>query len=152
MIYTQFHKRIKNFRSEGAKKYLSRSMTTLLKSHGTISQQSCPHTHQQNGVAECKHRNILEVMKSLLFSTSVSKCYWAEAVFTAALLINMTPSSVVVALSPCIRLHDHSFDYSLFRTFECVCFVLLSSQERDKLSSKISKCIFVGYNSAHKRY
>ena len=47
MIYTQFHKRINFFRSDGARECLSSSITTLLKSHGTISQQSCPYIHQQ---------------------------------------------------------------------------------------------------------
>ena len=75
MIYTQFHKRIKKFQFDGPGEYLSSSMTTLLKSHGTISQQSCPHTHQQNGVAKHKHKHILEVTRSLLFSTSVPKYY-----------------------------------------------------------------------------
>ena len=142
MIYTQFHKRVKNFRSDGAREYISSSMTILLKSHGTISQQSCPHAHQQNGVAERKHEHILEVTRSLLLSASVSKCYCAEVVLTAALLINISSSFVVASLSTYTRLHVHFFYYSLFRTSGCVCFVLLPSQERDKLSSKTNEMYF----------
>src|SRR3954471_22293273 len=40
MIHTQYQKRIKIFRSDGTKVYLSLSMKNLLKSHGTIHQQS----------------------------------------------------------------------------------------------------------------
>jgi len=64
------------------------------------------HAYQQNGVAEHKHRH----MRSLLLSTSVSKCYWAEDVLTTVLLINITPSFVVAALSPYTHLYGHSFD------------------------------------------
>ena len=51
----------------------------------------------------------------------------------------------------------HSFAWSLLWLFPSsyfwVClFCSSSSQERDKLSSKTSKCNFLGYNSAHKRY
>src|SRR3954471_18438929 len=152
MIQTQFQKRIKIFRSDGAKEYLSSSMQNLLKTHGTIHQQSCPHTHQQNGTAERKHRHLLEVTRSLLLFACVLKSYWAEAVLTATLLINVTPSSVIGDVSPYSRMHGVPFDYSSLRTFGCVCFVLLPNHEKDKLSSKTSRCIFVGYSPVHKGY
>src|SRR4051812_16667415 len=136
MIFTQFQKRIKIFRSDGAKEFLSFSMQNLLKSHGTFHQQSCPHTHQQNGTAERKHCHILEVTRSLLISAFVPKTYWAEAVMTAALLINITPSSATTDASPYSRMHGSMFDYTLLRSFGYVCFVLLPSHERDKLSAK----------------
>src|SRR3954466_11721488 len=142
MIQTQFQKRIKIFRSDGAKEYLSSSMNNLLKSHGTLHQQSCPHTHQQNGVAERKHRHLLDITRSLLISAYVPKSYWAEAVVTAALLANITPSSVTADDTPYSRIHGHTFNYSLLPNFGCVCFVLLPPHERDKLSPKTSKCIF----------
>jgi len=60
MIKTQFNSRIKVFRSDCAKEYVSSTMCQILSSHGTLFQQSCPHTHEQNGVAERKHRHILD--------------------------------------------------------------------------------------------
>jgi len=71
---------------------------------------------------------------------------------TAALLINIIPSSVTANMSPNSRLHRRSFDYFLLRTFGCVCFVLLPSHEQEKLSLKIRKCIFLRYSFAYKRY
>src|SRR4051812_24684331 len=141
MIFTQFQKRIKIFRSDGAKEFLSFSMQNLLKSHGTIHQQSCPHTHQQNGTVERKHCHLLDVTRSLLLSASVPKSCWAEVVLTAALLITITSSSTIGDISPYTRKHGFSFDYSLLRTFGCVCFVLLPNHEKDKLSPKSSRCI-----------
>src|SRR4051812_18720968 len=49
-------------------------------------------------------------------------------------------------------MHGVPFDYSSLRTFSCVCFVLLPNHEKDKLSSKTYRCIFVGYSSSHKGY
>src|SRR3954463_8296160 len=80
------------------------------------------------------------------------KSYWAEAVLTATLLINITPSSAIGNETPHSRMHNTSFDYTLLRTFGCVCFVLLPPHEKDKLSSKSCICIFVGYSPAHKGY
>src|SRR3954466_104128 len=152
MIFTQFQRRIKIFRSDGTKEFLSSSMQNLLKSHGTLHQQSCPHTHQQNGTAERKHRHLLDVTRALLLSAYVPKTFWAEAVLTATLLINVTPSSAIGNVTPYSRMHTSPFDYSLLRTFGCTCFVLLPTHEKDKLSAKTSRCIFVGYSPAHKGY
>src|SRR3954468_20295367 len=80
------------------------------------------------------------------------KFYWAEAVFTATLLINVTPSFAIGHDTPYSRMHTTSFDYTVLRTFGCVCYVLLSTHEKDKLSSKSCKCIFVGYSPIHKGY
>ena len=43
--------------------------------HGIIHQLSCPHTSQQNGVAERKMRPLLEVTRALLFHMRVPKSY-----------------------------------------------------------------------------
>ena len=73
IIHTQFHKHIKVFWSDGAREYIFSFMNNVLKSYGTIPQQSCP--HQQNGVAERKNRHLLEVTWSLLLFASAFKCY-----------------------------------------------------------------------------
>lgn len=147
MIHTQFQKRIKMFRSDGGKESLLSSMSTLLKSHGTIHQQSCPYTHQQNGTAERKHKHLLEVAKSLLIHMNVLKNYWAEAVMVAAVLINITPSSVTNDTCPYTRIHGYPFKYLALRTFGCVCFVLLPFRERDKLFPKATNVYLLGTTS-----
>src|SRR4051812_19678316 len=80
------------------------------------------------------------------------KSYWAEAVLTATLLVNITPSSAIGHDTPYSRMYTTSFDYTVLRTFGCVCYVLLFFHEKDKLSSKSCRCIFVGYSPTHKGY
>lgn len=74
--------KIKVFLSGGES--ISAAFRTLLASthftYKALSQRSCPHTPQQNGVAERKHRHILETARSLLLSASVPSPFWAEAV------------------------------------------------------------------------
>nr|KUM46783.1 hypothetical protein ABT39_MTgene6238 [Picea glauca]QHR87313.1 hypothetical protein Q903MT_gene1323 [Picea sitchensis] len=53
-------------------------------------QRSCPHTPEQNGVAERKHRHIMETARSLLLSSSVPRAFWGEAVFTSVYLMFRT--------------------------------------------------------------
>lgn len=47
------------------------------------------------------------------YSAFVPKTYWAEAVLIAALLINNTPSSATIDVSPYSHTHGSLFDYSL---------------------------------------
>jgi hypothetical protein len=56
---------------------------------------SCPHAHQQNGVAQRKHRRIVEVGMSLLDYAHMPLKYWNEAFRDATFLINRIASKVI---------------------------------------------------------
>jgi hypothetical protein len=55
----------------------------------------CPHAHQQNGAAECKHRHIVEMGLALLAHASMPLKYWDEAFLAATFLINRTPTKLL---------------------------------------------------------
>ena len=88
MIQTQFHTKIQIFRTDNAKEYFKHILGDYLQSQDIIHQSSCVDTPQQNGVAKRKNRHILEVARSLMFSTHVPKHFWGEAILTATYLIN----------------------------------------------------------------
>ena len=70
MIKTQFSQSIKVFRTDNAMEYKDSKFLDFLNKHGTICHRSCLSTSQQNGRAERKHIHILEIIRSLLISTS----------------------------------------------------------------------------------
>ena len=92
MIQTQFQTKIKVLKTDNAKKYFTSILGDYLLSQGIVHQSSCIDTLQQNGVAERKNRHLLEVVRSLMFTTRVPKFFWGEAVLTATYLINRMPS------------------------------------------------------------
>lgn len=54
--------------------------------------------------------------------------------------------------SPYYHLYDKQPNYYNLHTFDCVCFVHLSSHECYKLSVQSSKCVFMGYSTSQKSF
>jgi hypothetical protein len=70
MVKTQFSCSIKILRTDNAMEYRDSSLLQFLNKQGTVVQCSCPHTSQQNGRAERKHRYILDSVRAFLISAS----------------------------------------------------------------------------------
>lgn len=124
----------------------------MLHEKGILHHRSCPYTPQQNGVAERKHRHILDVARTLLLESSVPTSFWVEAISTAVYLINRQSSPRLHNDTPYYRLFAIHPSYTLLHTFGCVCFVHLPPHERTKLSAQSVKCVFVGYAPGQKGY
>uniref|UniRef100_A0A2N9I4N5 Uncharacterized protein n=1 Tax=Fagus sylvatica TaxID=28930 RepID=A0A2N9I4N5_FAGSY len=119
---------------------------------GISHRLSCPHTHQQNGSVERKHRHIVETGLTLLAYSSVPFSYWDEAFLTAAYLINCLPSPITQHKSLIDILYHKSPDYKFLKTFGCACWPHLRPYNSHKLDFRSKRCIFLGYNLNHKGY
>lgn len=105
--------KINIFRSDGGGEFTG----TLFKqfffsSHGILCQSSCRHTPDQTGVAERKHRHIVETGLSLLVHSVLPTYYWFEAFNTVVYLINMMPIVPVPKISPYEALFHVVPDYT----------------------------------------
>ena len=152
-IKNQFGKTIHILRSDNAKEYFSQSFKSFLNSHGIIHQSSCPHTPQQNGVAERKHRHLVDTTRTLLINANAPLKFWGDAVLTACYLINRMPSSVLGNQIPHSLLFPNEPLYTIPpRVFGSTCFVHDLTPGSDKLSARAIKCIFLGYSRVQKGY
>ena len=91
LIQTQFSTKIQVLKTDNAREYFNSILGSYLQSQGIIHQSSCVDTPKQNGIAERKNRNLLEVARSLMFTSNVPKQFWGEAILTAASSIECHP-------------------------------------------------------------
>ena len=107
MVSTQFHVRVKVFRTDNGGEYVNNTLIHFFCDQGIIHQTTTPFTHQQNGVSECKNRQLLEVVRSLMLDMFVPYHLWGHVVLSVAYLINRTPSWVLDFKIPHNVFDDH---------------------------------------------
>ena len=150
LVELQHGKKLKAIQTDNAKEFLT--FTKFLQNHGVIHRLSCPHTHEQNGSAERKHRHIVETGLTLLANASLPVSFWGEAFETATYLINLLPTAVLKFSSPFQQLYQNKPDYNFLKTFGCACYPLLRPYNAHKLDFRSDLCLFLGYSSQHKGY
>lgn len=118
MVENQLQKKIKQFQCDGGGEFISRQFLTHLAASGIQQLVSCPHTPQQNGLAERKHIHLTELALTMLFHRKVPQELWVEAFFTSVFIGNLLPSSVMSEnKSPFEVLNGHTPAYTALRVF-----------------------------------
>ncbi|KAL0345416.1 UNVERIFIED_CONTAM: Retrovirus-related Pol polyprotein from transposon TNT 1-94 [Sesamum radiatum] len=143
---------VKVLRTDRGGEFVSAEFNSFCEEMGIHRQLTTSYTPQQNGVAERKNRSLVEMAKSMLKAKCLSKSFWAEAIHTAAYVLNRSPTSALTRQTPFEAFHGRKPKVSHFKVFGCVAHVLIPSQKRSKLDENSVKCIFVGYSLETKGY
>ena len=112
----------------------------------------CLGTPQQNGVAERKHRHIVETRLTISFHTNMPLSLWVEVFSIVVYLINRLPSLVLLNENPYQKLYKRNPDYNGLWVLGCLCFSSLQNQGGSKFVTKTYPCVFIGYSPIHKGY
>lgn len=99
-IQTQFGKKIKFVRHDGARYFATNSLKMFYEDEGIEQQTTVPYAHQTNGTAERAIRTITTIGRSLLHHAKLDKCFWAEAAMTAIYVKNRLPSPKIPNMTP----------------------------------------------------
>jgi len=151
-ITTQFSAKLKSFQCDGGTEFTNTKFRNHLQSHSIVQRLACPYTPSQNGIAERKHRHVTETGLTLMFHARLPISFWVEAFSTAVFLINRLPSPSLGGQTPYDLLFGKKPDYSMLRTFGCLCFPYLRDYSPHKLSPKSAPCVFLGYSTLHKGF
>jgi transposase InsO family protein len=109
--------KIKKLQIDVGGEYTSYHFKQFLSTHGILYRITCPHTPQQNGIAERKHRHVIETGIALLAQSHLPPKYWVETCFIAVFLINHMPSPILQNSIPFTKLFKVELDYSTLKVF-----------------------------------
>ncbi|KAJ4746261.1 Gag/pol [Rhynchospora pubera] len=118
-----------------------------------VHQITCPHTPEQNGVAERKNRHIVELSLAVINHGSLPLTLWDEVFASVVYLINRLPPSHHSSLaSPYESLFHKAPDYLQLKVLGSQCFPLMKPYNNHKLEPHSMPCVFVGYAMSQKGY
>ncbi|GJS90266.1 retrotransposon protein, putative, ty1-copia subclass [Tanacetum coccineum] len=94
-VENQLGKTIKSLRSDRGGEYISKKFLDHLKDHGIIAHHTPPYTPQHNGVSQRRNRTLLDMVRSMMSQTTLTKSFWDYALETATRILNMVPTKMV---------------------------------------------------------
>lgn len=77
-----------------------RSLKTYLQPQEINHRITCSYTHQQAGVIERRHRQIVEIGLALVAHSNLPKIFWEYVFLTAVFIINRLPIPILNQKSP----------------------------------------------------
>lgn len=152
MVENQTNCKIKCLRTDNGLEYCSAEFNKILEESGIRRELSTPYSPQQSGTAERMNRTLVEMARSMLCQSGLSRPFWAEAISTAAYIRNRCPSRKLEDKTPFERWHGYKPSIAYFKTFGCKAFVLQKKPGRDKFEPKAGECSFIGYSRESKAY
>jgi hypothetical protein len=124
----------------------------FLSFHGISHYTTAPHTPQQNGISEHHHRHVVETGLTLLHDASLDPSYWPHAFATATYLINIQPTSLLKNQTPFKVLFGQNPNYLKLRKLGCMCYPFTKAYNSNKMQSKSTPCIFLGFSQTQNAY
>lgn len=153
MAQTQFNAKTKLIRSDNGLEFVNSRNRELFQKFWIIHQRSCPYTPQQNGVAERKHRQLLNIARALLFQAKMEKSYWGEVILLASAICNvLLPSRLLGWASPHEKFYGTPANYEKFHVFGSFCYYIDDHPSKDKFSPRAKPAVFIGFSEQQKGY
>ncbi len=88
LVENEIGNKIKVLHSDNGGEFVSKKFDAFLAECGIQRQTSAPDSPQQNGVAKCANRTIMECARSMILAQGLELEFWGEAVNTAVYIKN----------------------------------------------------------------
>jgi len=144
--------KLKVLRTDNGGEYTSIKFEEFLKSEGVRHECTIPKTPEQNGVAERLNRTLVETVRSMLIDSKLPHKFWAEALSTATYLRNRSPTKAIGRMTPHEAWTKEKPQVEHLCVFGCDTYAHVPKDERQKLDSKMRKCVLLGYGQETKGY
>ncbi|GKF04501.1 retrovirus-related pol polyprotein from transposon TNT 1-94 [Tanacetum coccineum] len=122
LVENQTGRTVKKLRTDIGLEFCNREFEQLCIKSGIARHLTVVGTPQQNRLAERMNRTLMDKVRCLLIQSGLLKTFWAEAICTAAYLINRPPSTTIKKKTPMEMWSGHPSDYGMLRIFGCVAY------------------------------
>lgn len=134
-VQSHFNGTIQFFQSDGGGEFTGLNFKKFLESKEIVHLVSCPHTPQQNGIAERKHRHIIETAIILMSTTALPHNCWTHAYAYAIFLINRMMCKSLVMQSHFYKLCGYHPQLCSLKVFGTTVYPLLRPYNKTKLEA-----------------
>jgi hypothetical protein len=145
LIENLFERKVKTLRSVNGGEYTSKEFVNFCKDVRIKRELTTPYNPQQNGVAERKNKDIMEVVKTMIHDQYLPMHLWAEATRTSVYVHNRLSHSALGFKTPEEKFSGKKPKASHLKIFGYHVFVHIPKEKRTKLNPSGKKGIFVGY-------
>ena len=143
---------VKLLLTDNGTEYCNARVSELLRQYGIVHCTSMPYCPEQNGSAETENRTLIECARTMIHAKDLPTKLWAEAVNTAAYVINRTGPTPSVGKTPYELFYGRRASINHIRVFGTECFVYVPKQKRKKWDKKSIKVYLMGYCSDYDGY
>lgn len=139
-------------RTDRGREFNSNEFSNFGKAQGTKQQLTTAYTPQQNKVAECKNRTIMNMACCVLEEKRLPKMFLSEVVKWAYHVLNKSSTYVVKDKTPKECWSGFKPSVKHFKVFGCVGNFHVPYARILKLYARSQKQVFIGYSEKSKGY
>lgn len=143
---------VKTLRTDNGLEFVNEEMQQIAFEEGIRHERTVAYTPEQNGKAERENRTLTESARTMLQSKNLDKRFWAEAVNTAAFVLNRSVPVGPSGETPYELWCGKRMDIKDFKNFGDQVFTHIPKQRRRKWDAKAKSGTFVGYDEVSKGY
>jgi len=151
-IHTQFSQTIKCFQCDNGREYDNTMFHKYCVDDGLIFSFLMSSHFISNGKAERKIRTINNMIHTLLAHSSVPPSFWYHALQMATYMLTILPRNNLSNHSPNQLLYHRDPSWTHLRVFGGLCYPLFPSTTINKLQTRSTPCVFLGYPLNHRGY
>nr|XP_009606701.1 uncharacterized protein LOC104101005 [Nicotiana tomentosiformis] len=144
-------KGVKIIRTDNGTKFVNSTYTELFQALGVMHQRTCAYTSQQNGVAERKHKHILEAYIAMRFQAYIPLKHEGHCILAAIYVINRMSSTILNGASPFEKMYNRKPSLDHLRVMGYLCYAK-DVQVHDKFMPRAIPVVLMGYSSVQKVY
>lgn len=139
----QLDTKVKKIRCDNGGEFICNNLKDWCEKKGIILDYTIPYCPQLNGKAERMNKTLGRRVRALLNDSELPQYMWGEAVYTAAYLINRSPTSTVSKL-PIEMWTQKPQDLSNIELFGTIAYAKINEYLK-KLDNRAKESVFVGY-------